>query len=213
MRTVKIKICGITNPDDAMAAVDAGADALGFVFHKASPRCVQPDVVRRIVASLPPFVLPVGVFVNEDLKVVRDVIDSCGLAVAQLHGEETAAYCEQVGRPVWKAFRLKNVGSFLALAEYKGRAGVRALLIDAYSESAYGGTGQRADWTLAAEAARTAPVMLGGGLTPDNVGDAIRMVKPYGVDVSSGVEALPGKKDHHKVTAFIQAVKLVSPSD
>ena len=144
---------------------------------------------------------------------MRDVLDTCGLAVAQLHGEETAAYCEQVGRPVWKAIRLKNVGSFLALAEYKGRAGVRALLIDAYSESMYGGTGQRADWTLAAEAARTAPVMLAGGLTPDNVRDAIRTVKPYGVDVSSGVEALPGKKDHQKVMAFIQAVTLVSASD
>src|SRR5688500_8086492 len=105
MRTVKIKICGITNPEDAMAAVDAGADALGFVFYKSSPRYVQPDIVRRIVASLPPCVLAVGVVVNEDLKVVRDVIDSCGLAVAQLHGEETAAYCEQVGRPVWKAIR------------------------------------------------------------------------------------------------------------
>jgi phosphoribosylanthranilate isomerase len=213
MRTVKIKICGITNPDDAMAAVDAGADALGFVFYKSSPRYVHPDVVRRMVASLPPFVLPVGVFVNEDLTVVQDVIDSCGLAVAQLHGEETAAYCEQVGRPVWKAIRLKNSGGFLALAEYKGRAGVRALLIDAYSASAHGGTGQKADWALAAEAARTAPVLLAGGLTPENVGDAIRMVKPYGVDVSSGVEASPGKKDHHKVTAFIQAVTLVSASD
>ncbi|HEX3204045.1 MAG TPA: phosphoribosylanthranilate isomerase, partial [Nitrospiraceae bacterium] len=116
-QSLKIKICGITNPDDAKAAIDAGADALGFVFHKTSPRCVQADVVRRIVASLPPFVLPVGVFVNEDLKIVRDVIDSCGLAVAQLHGEETAAYCEQLGRPVWKAVRLRNSGSFLALAE------------------------------------------------------------------------------------------------
>ena len=212
-QSLKIKICGITNPDDAKAAIDAGADALGFVFYKTSPRCVQADVVRRIVASLPPFVLPVGVFVNEDLKIVRDVIDSCGLAVAQLHGEETAAYCEQLGRPVWKAVRLKNAGSFLALAEYKGRAGVRGFLIDAYSESAYGGTGQNADWALAAEAARTAPVVLAGGLTPENVRDAVRTVKPYGVDVSSGVEASPGKKDHHKLTAFIQAVKLVSASD
>lgn len=213
MSAVKIKICGITNHDDAQAAIEAGADALGFVFYKNSPRGIQPGVARRIVASLPPFVLPVGVFVNEDGKIVRDVMDSCGLAVAQLHGDETAAYCEQLGRPVWKAVRLKDAGSFLALAEYKGRAGVRCVLIDAFSESAYGGTGRCVDWTLAAEAARTAPVILAGGLTPENVHDAVRIVKPHGVDVSSGVEASPGKKDPHKVTAFIQAVKLVSATD
>ena len=206
----RIKICGITNPDDALAAVAAGADALGFVFHKASPRYVMAEVARRIIASLPPFVLPVGVFVNEDLKVVRDLMDSCGLALAQLHGDESATYCEQLGRPVLKAIRLRDMGSFLSLAEYKGRAGVRGFVIDAYSESAYGGTGQTTDWSLAAEAAKTAAILLAGGLTPDNVGEAIVKVRPYGVDVSSGVEASPGKKDHAKVKAFMEAVKLVS---
>ncbi|MGH7232196.1 MAG: phosphoribosylanthranilate isomerase [Nitrospiraceae bacterium] len=209
---VRIKICGITNPDDALAAVEAGADALGFVLYKSSPRYVTADVVRAIVRLLPPFVLPVGVFVNEDLKVVRDVMDSCGLALAQLHGDETAAYCEQLGRPVLKAIRFRNVSSFLALAEYKGRAQVRGFVIDSFSENAYGGTGQVADWMLAAEAARIAPVLLAGGLTPDNVGEAIAYVRPYGVDVSSGVELAPGKKDPEKVKAFIQAVKLASPS-
>lgn len=206
----KIKICGITNLDDALAAVISGADALGFVFHKASPRCVTPEVVRRITASLPPFILPVGVFVNEDIKVVRDLVDSCGLAIAQLHGDESAAYCEQLGRPVLKAIRLRDMGSFLSLAEYKGRAGVRGFVVDTYSGAAYGGTGQTADWSLAAEAAKTAPILLAGGLTPENVGEAIIKVRPYGVDVSSGVETSPGKKDHAKVRAFIQAVKLVS---
>ena len=206
----KIKICGITNLDDARAAVTAGADALGFVFYKASARCVTAEVVRRIIASLPPFVLPVGVFVNEEMKVVRDLMDSCGLALAQLHGDESAAYCEQLGRPVLKAIRLRDLGSFLSLAEYQGRAGVRGFVIDAYSESAYGGTGQRTDWSLAAEAANTAAILLAGGLTPENVGEAIVKVRPYGVDVSSGVEASPGKKDHAKVKAFIQAAKLVS---
>lgn len=206
----KIKICGITNADDALAAVAAGADALGFVFHKASARCVTAEVVRRIIALLPPFVLPVGVFVNEDMKVVRDLMDSCGLALAQLHGDESAAYCEQLGRPLLKAIRLQDMGSFLSLAEYKGRAGVRGFVIDAYSESAYGGTGQTTDWSLAAEAANTAAILLAGGLTPDNIGEAIVKVRPYGVDVSSGVEASPGKKDHAKVKAFIQAAKLVS---
>jgi phosphoribosylanthranilate isomerase len=206
----KIKICGITNPDDALAAVTAGADALGFVFHKASPRCVTAEVVRRIIAWLPPFVLPVGVFVNEEMKVVRDLMDSCGLALAQLHGDESAAYCEQLGRPMLKAIRLRDMGSFLSLAEYKGRAGVRGFVIDAYAESAYGGTGQTTDWSLAAEAAKTAAILLAGGLTPDNVGEAIVKVRPYGIDVSSGVEASPGKKDQAKVKAFIEAAKLVS---
>lgn len=207
---MKIKICGITNVEDAHVAVDAGADALGFVFYKESPRCVTAEVARRIIASLPPFIVPVGVFVNEDKKVVRDLMDSCGLSMAQLHGDESAAYCEQLGRPVLKAIRLHGVGSFLSLAEYQGRAGVRGFIIDAYSESAYGGTGQTADWVLAAEAAKTTPILLAGGLRPDNVGEAITRVRPYGVDVSSGVEALPGKKDPDKVRAFIGETRLVS---
>ncbi|HJU05853.1 MAG TPA: phosphoribosylanthranilate isomerase [Nitrospiraceae bacterium] len=208
MNSYKVKMCGITNPDDALAAVEAGADALGFILYKGSPRYVTADTVRAIVKRLPPFVLPVGVFVNEDMKIVRDVVDSCGLAMAQLHGDETASYCEQLGRPVLKAVRLQSMSSFLALAEYKGRAQVRGFVVEAFSEAAYGGTGQIADWTLAAEAARTAPVLLAGGLTPENVRGAIIKVRPYGVDVSSGVEHSPGKKDHGKVKAFISAVRL-----
>jgi phosphoribosylanthranilate isomerase len=209
MKTVRVKICGITNAQDAAIAVQAGADALGFVFQKASPRFITPDAVRRIVAALPPFVLPVGVFVNEELKKVRDLMDECGLALAQLHGDETAAYCEELGRPVLKAIRLLNRASFLAMAELKGRVQVRGFILDAFSEHAYGGTGQVADWSLAAEAARTAPVLLAGGLTPENVREAVLTVRPYGVDVSSGVEAAPGKKDPAKVNAFVAAVKLV----
>ncbi|WHZ14563.1 MAG: Phosphoribosylanthranilate isomerase [Nitrospira sp.] len=209
--TVKVKICGLTNAEDAAAAVEAGADAVGFVFHKKSPRCAEAAVVKGIVKTLPPFVLPIGVFVNEDAKVVRDVVDSCGLALAQLHGDETAAYCEALGRPVLKAIRLKDRRSFLILAEFQGRAGVRGFLVDAFSSDAYGGTGQVADWSLAAEASSAAPVLLAGGLTPENVSQAILQVRPYGVDVSSGVEASPGKKDHEKVRAFVRAVRLVSP--
>lgn len=209
--TVKVKICGLTNAEDAAAAVEAGADAVGFVFHKKSPRCAEAAVVKGIVKTLPPFVLPIGVFVNEDAKVVRDVVDSCGLALAQLHGDETAAYCEALGRPVLKAIRLKDRRSFLILAEFQGRAGVRGFLVDAFSSDAYGGTGQVADWSLAAEASSAAPVLLAGGLTPENVTQAILQVRPYGVDVSSGVEASPGKKDHEKVRAFVRAVRLVSP--
>lgn len=207
---VKVKICGITNSEDAQAAVAAGAEALGFVMYKKSPRCVEPAVARAIIAGLPPFVLPIGVFVNEDAGLVRKLMDECGFALAQLHGDEAASYCQQLGRPVLKALRLKDRGSFLALAEFKGRAGVRGFVIDAYSDQAYGGTGQTVDWGLAAEAARAAPILLAGGLTPSNVAEAIRLVRPYGVDVSSGVEARPGKKDRMKVNAFIEAARLVS---
>lgn len=208
--TVRVKICGITNSDDAAVAVDAGTDALGFVFYRKSPRYVEPQVVKSIVAGLPPFILPVGVFVNEEPKVVRDLMDSCGLALAQLHGDESAGYCETLGRPVIKAIGLKGRASLLALAEYRGRAQVRGFLLDAFAPDTYGGTGQTADWNVAAEIAKSLTVLLAGGLTPDNVESAVRTVKPYAVDVSSGVEVGPGKKDHGKIRAFVQAVKLVS---
>lgn len=209
MSGVRVKICGITNAEDAAAAVAAGADALGFVFHAKSPRVVEPPVVKRIVAGLPPFVLTVGVFVNEEAKRVRDIMDDCGLTLAQLHGDESAAYCELLGRPALKALRLRGPESLLSLAEFKGRAGIRGFVLDAYSEAAYGGTGSVADWPLAATVAMTVPVLLAGGLTPDNVREAIDAVHPYGVDVSSGVEAAPGRKDHRKIEAFIRAAKLV----
>lgn len=205
---IRVKICGITNPDDAAAAVEAAADALGFVFHRKSPRYVEPQVVKAIVASLPPFILPVGVFVNEEPKVVRDLMDSCGLALAQLHGDESAGYCETLGRPVMKAIRLKDRASLLALAEYKGRAQVRGFLLDAFAPDVYGGTGHTTNWSIAAEIAKSMTVILAGGLTPENVAAAIGTVKPYAVDVSSGVEATPGKKDHGKIRAFVQAAKL-----
>ncbi|MBX3234951.1 MAG: phosphoribosylanthranilate isomerase [Nitrospiraceae bacterium] len=208
--SIKVKICGITNEQDAAVAVESGADALGFVFHKKSPRCAEAATVKAIIRGLPPFVIPVGVFVNEDAKVVRDVMDDCGLALAQLHGDEPATYCELLGRPALKAIRLKDRRSFLALAEFKGRAQVRGFVVDAFSPDAYGGTGQVTDWSLAAEAAAAAPVLLAGGLTPENVAQAIRQVRPYGVDVSSGVEASPGRKDHGKVRAFLAAARLVT---
>jgi phosphoribosylanthranilate isomerase len=207
--TVRVKICGITNPEDAAAAVEAGADALGFVFHRKSPRYVEPQVVKSIVTALPPFILTVGVFVNEELKVVRDLMDSCGLALAQLHGDESAGYCETLSRPVVKAIGLKDRASLLALAEYKGRAQVRGFLLDAFAPDTHGGTGRTTDWNVAAEIANSVTVILAGGLTPDSVGTAVATVKPYAVDVSSGVEASPGKKDHAKMRAFVQAAKLV----
>lgn len=210
MSGIKVKICGMTNAEDARAAVEAGADALGFLCYKKSPRYIEPEVIKQIVAGLPPFVLPVGIFVNEEAKTVRDLMDACGLAIAQLHGDESGAFCESLGRPVLRAIRLRDRGSLLQLAEYRGRAGVRGFVIDAYSKGTYGGTGHTVDWDIAREAAQAAPVLLAGGLTPLNVGEAIKKVRPYGVDVSSGVEVSPGRKDHDKVRDFVRAVRLVT---
>ncbi len=208
----KVKICGITNAEDAAAAVAAGADALGFVLYRKSPRFIEPALARQIVMSLPPLVIPVGVFVDEEQQTVRNLMDDCGLTIAQLHGNESAIYCKELGRTVLKALRVKDRSTFLSLAEYRGRAGVRGFVLDAFSDQAYGGTGQVIDWNLAAEVAKAASVLLAGGLTPDNVEKAIQAVKPYGVDVSSGVEREPGKKDHEKVRAFIHAARVVSPT-
>jgi phosphoribosylanthranilate isomerase len=160
--------------------------------------------------SLPPLVIPVGVFVDEEQKTVRNLMDDCGLTIAQLHGNESAIYCKELGRTVMKALRVKDRSTFLSLAEYRGRAGVRGFILDAFSDQAYGGTGQVIDWQLAAEVAKAASVLLAGGLTPENVEKAIQAVRPYGVDVSSGIEREPGKKDHEKVRAFIRAAQVVS---
>lgn len=208
--TTKVKICGITSAEDAAAAVEAGADALGFIFYRKSPRYIESALAKRIIMSLPPLVAAVGVFVDEEQQTVRNLMDDCGLSLAQLHGQESAAYCQELGRPVLKALRVKDRSSFLALAEFQGRAGVRGFVLDAFSDQAYGGTGQVIDWQLAAEVSRAAHILLAGGLTPDNVAQAIQSVQPYGVDVSSGVEREPGKKDHEKVRAFIRAVRVVS---
>lgn len=206
---MKIKICGITSAEDAEIAVKAGADALGFVMYPQSPRWVEPAVARSIIAGLPPFVLAVGVFVNEEVEKIRALMDECGFALAQLHGDESVRYCRNLGRPVLKAVRLKDRSTVLALTEFQGLANVRGVLIDAFSDRAYGGTGKMVDWTLALEAAQSTPIILAGGLTPVNVAEAIAHVRPYGVDVSSGVERSPGKKDPDKVNAFIKAARLV----
>ena len=211
-RDIKVKVCGITNAEDALAAVEAGADALGFIFYEKSPRYVVPAVAANIIAELPPLVTPVGVFVNDGLATVRSIMDTCGLAMAQLHGDENVSYCRELARPAMKALRLRDRGSLLAVAEYQGRGGVRGFVLDTFSELSYGGTGQITDWGLAAEVAKSTPILLAGGLTPDNVTEAIRTVRPYGVDVSSGVESAPGKKDHVKMRAFVDAVRVVSSS-
>jgi phosphoribosylanthranilate isomerase len=197
---IHVKICGITNHEDAQAAVDAGADALGFVFYPPSPRHISPEQAAQIILKLPPFVTTVGLFVDVALETVNDLAASCGLDRIQLHGHETPAFCGQVTQPVIKAFRVKNADSLGHLPGYK----VAAYLLDAYVEGALpGGTGTPFSWELVTWAKAYGPVILAGGLTPDNVATAIEQTRPYGVDVSSGVESAPGIKDHRKVRAFI----------
>lgn len=201
---VSVKICGITNLDDAWAAVEAGADALGFVFYPPSPRYVAPEQACGIIRALPPFVTTVGLFVDVPVETINDIAERCGLDRIQLHGHETPAFCNLVKQPVIKAFRMKGADSLAHLPHYK----VSAYLLDAYVEGALpGGTGASFAWELAVEAKPYGPIILAGGLTPENVEGAIRQLCPYGVDVSTGVERSPGLKDHAKVRAFIARAK------
>jgi phosphoribosylanthranilate isomerase len=201
---VQVKICGITSVEDAQAAVDAGADALGFVFYPPSPRYVTPEQADQIIRTLPPFVTTVGLFVDVTLDTVNATAVRCGLDRIQLHGHETAEFCHQVTRPVIKAFRIKNAESLTPLPGYK----VSAYLLDAYVDGALpGGTGASFAWELAARVKPYGPVILAGGLTPENVEVAIAQTHPYGVDVSTGVERAPGIKDHGKVRQFIARAK------
>ena len=198
-----MKICGITNPEDALAAIALGADALGFVFYTRSPRRVTPEQAATIVSRLPPFVAKVGVFVDEKLERVREIMNLCSLDYTQLHGSESPDYCQKLGHRAIKAFRVNDESILEQLSDYK----VVAILLDSYNPDMFGGTGRAFNWEIAARAARSNCVILSGGLTPQNVAQAIKIVKPYAVDVSSGVEASQGKKDHAKLKAFIQTVR------
>ena len=201
---VHVKICGITRLEDAQAAIDAGADALGFVFYPPSPRYVSPAQAAQIIQGLPPFVTTVGLFVDVPLATLHDIAARCRLDRIQLHGREPPEFCGQVKHPVIKAFHIKDGGSLARLPDYR----VAGYLLDAYVEGALpGGTGVSFAWELAAQAKPYGPVILAGGLTPENVEAAVTRIGPYGVDVSSGVERAPGVKDHHKVRAFIMRAK------
>jgi len=203
---VKVKICGITSYEDARAAVEAGADALGFVFYDKSPRFINPVKAAGIISRLPPFIQTVGLFVNEETAQVNWTADYCGIDVVQLHGDETPEDCLEVKRRVIKAFRVQKIVSLDPLEKYQDYQ-VAGYLLDAWSPDAYGGTGRTFNWELAQSAKQYGPVILAGGLTADNIAEAIRVVKPYGVDVSSGVESAPGKKDLEKVKEFIRVAK------
>ena len=196
----KVKICGITNKDDALAAAEFGADALGFVFYPKSPRYIEPERAREIIEELPPFVTSVGVFVNEWKEKVEEIIEVSGIGAVQLHGEESPAYCASFRNvKVIKAFRVSDEFDPERLHDYT----VDACLLDAYSKDAYGGTGETFSWEIARRASAYGRIILAGGLTPENVAQAIREAKPYAVDVSSGVERSPGVKDQEKVRAFL----------
>jgi len=202
---VKVKICGITSVADGLAAAGAGADLIGLMFYERSPRHVTFATAAEIARALPPFIVKAGVFVNPDKDVVRRAIGDCGVSLLQFHGEEPPEFCTQFGVMSMKAFRVRDAASLGALTNYP----TDAWLLDAFSPDAHGGTGAKFNWDLAIEAKKFGrPIFLAGGLTPENVGDAVRQVQPFGVDVSSGVESAPGKKDHAKVRVFIHAVRL-----
>ncbi|MDI6745095.1 MAG: phosphoribosylanthranilate isomerase [Thermodesulfovibrionales bacterium] len=204
---IKVKICGMTNLDDAMAAADFGADALGFVFFKKSPRYISPANAKKIIKKLPPFVLTVGVFVNENKKSIEEIVLQTGINIIQLHGDETPKACK-LSKPAIKAIRVKSLDSLEIISKYRDK--VSAFLLDAYTPELFGGTGQIFNWDIAVEARQFGRVILAGGLTPENIEKAVRFVYPYAVDVSSGVEAEKGKKDHKKMKLFIERAKSVS---
>jgi phosphoribosylanthranilate isomerase len=202
---LKVKVCGITSYEDAAAVVEAGADALGFNFYPASPRYVDPLIVRGIVRRLSPFATAVGVFVNmANTRALTEIVRFSGVQVLQLHGDESPDYCRELQDwPLIKAIRPGGGLDCVVLSEYP----VQAFLLDARDEGHYGGTGKTFDWTLATGIKGIRPVILAGGLTPENVAHAIQAVQPYAVDVCSGVEAMPGKKDPAKLLRFMEEVR------
>jgi phosphoribosylanthranilate isomerase len=202
--STKVKICGITNAPDAQSAIEAGADALGFIFYEKSPRYVPLKQAAEIAKSWQPLIMRVGVFVNPAEEFVLNAIAECGLTMLQFHGDEPPEFCTQFGLMSMKAFRVHGPETLPEIPKYQ----TDAYLLDAYSSTTLGGTGEKFNWDLAVEAQKFGkPIFLAGGLTAENVAGAIRKVRPFGVDVSSGVESAPGKKDHAKVKAFIAAAK------
>ncbi|MBW2284550.1 MAG: phosphoribosylanthranilate isomerase, partial [Deltaproteobacteria bacterium] len=205
---VKVKICGITNREDASTAVELGADALGFIFAE-SPRRITPDCARDIINSLPPFVQTVGVFVDEELSTIHDIMDLCGFDLVQLHGHESPEFCRELMPFTLKAFRLKDASGLLSMGDYQ--RSIRGLLLDTYEKGMSGGTGKTFDWRLAVKAGSMGiPIILSGGLGPSNIQKAVSTVRPFAVDVNSGVESRPGKKDHILMKRLMDEVKAIN---
>ncbi len=199
-----VKICGITSPADGLAAAAAGADAVGLNFYEGSPRHIPLAAAAEIARQLPPFITRVGVFVDAPEEAVLRAIGQCGLNVVQFHGAETPDFCASFPVMTIKAFRIRDAASLKALPEYQ----TDAWLLDAFVAGQAGGTGATFNWVQASEAQKLGrPIFLAGGLTPENVAEAVRRVQPYAVDVASGVESAPGRKDHGKMRAFVEAAK------
>lgn len=202
--SVKVKICGITNVTDGLAAAEAGADMAGLMFYDKSPRHITMPTAKEIAQRLPSFVVRAGVFVNPAEDLVLRAIGECGLSLLQFHGDEPPEFCTKFGVMSLKGFRVRDAASLQALTAYH----TDAWLLDAYSADKLGGTGATFNWELALEVKKSGkPIFLAGGLTPENVAEAVRRVQPFGVDVSSGVESAPGRKDPAKVKAFIAAAR------
>ncbi len=201
---MKVKICGITNYQDASAALKLGVDALGFIF-APSPRRISPEKAKEIISALPPFVKTVGVFVNEDPSAIRNIMNFCGLDLIQLHGDESPEFASEFMPYAIKAFRLKDESSLRSIGPYRGK--VRAIVFDTYSKNKKGGTGETFDWDLAVKGKEMgAPIILAGGLTPSNIEQAISVVRPYAVDVNSGVEDAPGRKNPSLIQKLMQKI-------
>jgi phosphoribosylanthranilate isomerase len=203
----RVKICGITSLEDAIQAIESGADALGFVFYEPSPRYVSPETVSQIVASLPPFITTVGLFVNADSTLVEEVSTKTQISLLQFHGDESEDYCASFSLPYIKAIRVRTQNDIVrACADFTSASGI---LLDAYKKGVPGGTGEVFDWGMIPKQSDK-PLILAGGLTLANVGNAIKLLKPYAVDVSGGVELKKGVKDHLKVSRFLEEVARAS---
>ena len=202
-KLTRVKVCGITNLEDAWTAIEAGTDALGFVFVPNTPRYIEPDHANTIMRQIPPLVTTIGLFVDVDGAHIQNVATNCRLDAIQLHGNEPPEFCHSLDLRVIKAFRVKGNETLDILPKFQ----VDAYLLDAYVKGKLGGTGETFDWNLACHAKRYGQIILAGGLNPSNVSTAISQVKPYAVDVSSGVEVEPGRKDPEKVRDFIRTVR------
>ncbi len=202
---MKVKFCGLTNKEDALNAVALNAHALGFIFYKDSPRYIPPEKVLEIMLDIPPFIHSVGVFVNASFDMINEITTMCKLSLIQLHGDETPEFCSKFSLPVIKAISVKDEADISRISLYKGI--VSGILLDTKVENIYGGSGKSFDWGLAISAKEyDVPLILSGGINQQNIEKAIKMVSPYGIDISSGIEKEPGIKDYNKMKALLQSI-------
>ena len=201
----QVKICGITNREDAVCAVECGATALGFIFYPPSPRYIKPDDAKKIISALPEKIVSVGVFVNETKSTIKKIMGECGLDMIQLHGDESPAFCLEFPlSSTIKAVELKKEEDVHRASNYD----VAAILVDSRHEGLYGGTGRKSNWELAGRIKEKKPLILSGGLNENNIADALQNIAPNALDINSGVEASPGKKDHKKLARIFEIIRI-----